>query len=691
MPGVELATAYVSITASAKGMGSSIADELGSPLERAAKESGDKAADGFGQTFKAGLGAVGIAAGGLLSKGFMDSVGQEAGTDKLAAKLGIYNPDFAADLGKVAGKVYSGAWGENLGQVNEAIAGVLQNGLLPEDATNAQIESMTTKALDLATAFDQDLGGATAAVGQLMKTGMAKNADEAFDIITRGFQQGVDKRGDFLDTLNEYGTQFRKLGIDGKTATGLLSQGLQGGARDADLVADSIKEFSIRSVDGSKASAEAYKALGLNAEEMTAKIARGGPEANEGLAVVLESLRSMEDPVKRSAAAVGLFGTQAEDMGDALFKLDVGTAVNQLGNIDGALEKTSAILNDNAATGFESFRRQAELALSGVGEKLGPVLSAAPGLAGLATVASSLGVDFAGAAGKVAGFAKDLAVGTVKIAAQTVAFLAQKAAMAAGAVAQGVMTAAQWALNAAMTANPIGLVIAAIALLIAGVIWAYKNFEPFREIVDAVGRAIVGAFKAAVDWVVNKAWPALVGFAENVRSKLGEAVSFFIELPSKILGALTGLRDKLLESGKNMILGFIDGIKSMASRIIGAIKDTITDKLPGFVKKALGISSPSRLFMALGEQVGKGMELGIRSSAKGVEKAAAMLAISPQVPLVPGLPHLGSSSAPRAFAPAGPGSAGPLIGEQHFHQAPGQSNTELGRISARETAWAIKT
>lgn len=625
---VELATAYVSLVASAKGIASSVSEELGAPLERAAKESGDKAGSSLADGLKAGLGAAGVAAGGLLSKGFLDSVGQEAGTDKLAAKLGIYDPKYAADLGKIAGNVYAGAWGENLGQVNDAVAGVLQNGLLPEDATNAQIEAMTTKVLDLSTAFDQDLGGAAAAAGQLIKTGLAKNADEAFDIITRGFQQGADKRGDFLDTLNEYGTQFRKLGINGAEATGLISQGLKAGARDADLVADSIKEFSIRAIDGSKASQDAFHGLGLDAEQMAAQIARGGDDAHAGLTTVLDKLREIEDPVQRASIAVGLFGTQAEDMGDALFALDTSSAVKQLGNVDGALAKTSAILNDNAAVGFESFRRRAEMALSGVGAKLGPVLSAAPGLAGLASIASSMGVDFAGAAGKIAGWAADMAVATAKAIAHTAAVVAQTVASVAAQVATGALTAAQWLLNAALNANPIGLVVLALVALTAGVIWAYKNFEPFRNIVDAVGRAIVGGFKAAVDWVVNTAWPALVGFADTVRSKLGDAVAFFLGLPGRIVGALGNIGGTLVSAGVNLIEGFITGIRNTAGRIITAIREAITDKLPSFVKSALGIHSPSRVFMGLGEQVGAGFEAGIRASSRDVARAAGdMVAI----------------------------------------------------------------
>jgi phage-related minor tail protein len=414
----ELASAYVSILPSAQGFGRKLSQELDGIMPAAGKKAGDDAQGGFVAGFgaKAGIAAVGVAVAAVVSKAFSDALDVGAANDKLAAQLGA-SGDFAADLGKISGELYANAYGDSVGQVNEALKGVLQNGLLPEDATNEQIEGITAKVLDLSTAFDQDLGGAAAAVSQLIRTGLAPDADAALDIITRGFQQGADKSGDLLDTFTEYGTQFRKLGIDGAAATGLLVQGLQAGARDADIVADAIKEFSIRAVDGSELTAQGFQDVGLNAKKMFAAIAKGGPAANDALDETLDRLRDIEDPVKRSQVAVKLFGTQAEDLGDALFALDLDTAAQGLGNIEGAAAKMGDTLNDNASTKIEAFKRQAlgglttfigntvipgieslvaafqEDGLAGVIDKVGQSFRDAwPGIqAGLSDIATSLG------------------------------------------------------------------------------------------------------------------------------------------------------------------------------------------------------------------------------------------------------------------------------------------------------------
>ena len=111
-----------------------------------------------------------------------------------------------------------------------------------------------------------------------------------------------------------------------------------------------------------------------------------------------------------------------------------------------------------------------------------------------------------------------------------------------------------------------------------------------------------------------------------VKAGIVNTVNFFIELPGKIINAMKALPGKLLTFGKDMVMGFINGIKSMAGSIITAIKDTITDKLPSFVKKALGIQSPSKVFAEIGRDVGLGFIKGVQGTKDKIRDTFAKLA-----------------------------------------------------------------
>ncbi|MER7014565.1 phage tail tape measure protein [Saccharopolyspora sp. NPDC000359] len=440
-----------------------------------------RAKDSVGK-FGASLGSMartvgGFAAGVLAIGGAADTAARALESaqlgDKLAAQLGT-TPEMSASYGRIAGSLYAQAYGDSMGQVNDAIRGVVQSGLVLEKASTAQIETITAKVLNLATAFDQDLGEATQAVGQLLKTGLVPDATAALDIVTRGFQQGADRSRDFLDTLTEYSVQFAKLGLDAQTATGLLVQGMQAGARNSDLVADAIKEFAIRAVDGSATTVEGFEAIGLSADEMAARIARGGPEATAALDLVMDRLRSMTDPVAQAQTAVNLFGTQAEDLQSALFALDPSSAVGALGEVGGAADAMGTTLRDNAQTRLTEFGRALQTRLVDIlGGHVIPAIERFVGWVRdnstwLAPVVIGVG-SFAGAVALVNG------------------------AMTLWAARTALVTGAQWALNAAMNANPLGLIIGAVVALGAVLVYAWNNSETFRNIVLGVWEAISNA------------------------------------------------------------------------------------------------------------------------------------------------------------------------------------------------------
>lgn len=83
----EIATAYVSLVASAKGIQKSIEDEIGGPLEAAARQAGDKAGKGFGDRFRASSGDLtdfgkkGLAATAVLSAGLFGAAKAAAGLE----------------------------------------------------------------------------------------------------------------------------------------------------------------------------------------------------------------------------------------------------------------------------------------------------------------------------------------------------------------------------------------------------------------------------------------------------------------------------------------------------------------------------------------------------------------------------------------------------------------------------------
>lgn len=444
----------------------------------------------MGDRISLAAGAIGAGVGAGLAAGIGQSLETEAAGDKLVAQLGV-SGDRAVEVADVQADVYAAAWGESMDDVGVAVQGVVKNiGDLGEGATGG-LEGMTTKALALAQTFDQDLNMVTAAAGQLLRTGLAPSADAAFDIITAGLQSSADKSGDFLETLNEYSTQFRRVGLDAQTATGLLSQGLTAGARDADQVADAIGQFGERALAGGTAVDTAFSSIGLNAAEMAAEIGKGGPAAAGALQKTMDALRGTSDEQVKLNAAAALFGDPGNVMGAALFALDPATAAASAGmeDVSGAADRMATAVGDNPSTALETFKRTA---LQKLGEISGGFVQFAMNNQGvMKPVAVVLGVVAAA------------------ILATKVGMMAFTAAQTAWKVATGIATAAQWAFNVAMSANPVSLIIIAIVALTAGIVALYMKSETAREIINGAFSAIWTSIQFVYNWVRDN-WPLLL-------------------------------------------------------------------------------------------------------------------------------------------------------------------------------------
>ncbi|WP_411129915.1 phage tail tape measure protein [Streptomyces sp. x-19] len=527
------------IAADADRAGQQAGDNLGDGLADGAADGGDRAARGMGTALKGfAAAAVGAGIGAALMSGIGSALEQGKIPGKLQAQLGTTGP-VAAKYGKAAGALYSGAIVDSVEDGAETIKGIAQNGLLPPEATQNQIKTMGRKVADTASVMGEDVGKVSRAVGVMLKTGVAKSADEAMDVLVKGTQKGGNAAEDLLDTFTEYPTQFRDLGLDAKTAMGLMQQGLQGGARDADTVADALKEFAIRSKDMSTTSVDAFKDIGLNADTMAKIFTKGGPAASKALGDVLQRIKAIKDPAERNATAVALFGTKAEDLQGALFKLNPSTAVKALGDVKGATDKAGDAMRDNAATKFEAFKRGlSQKVVNVLGSYVVPALSKGADYLGVFGTAfgtatgfvSQHSVAFSVAAGlitllmlpalvglatqayttttaTVTGWATQgaaAATGAARFVAANAVILAGWIAQGGGAAAAAVRVVAAWVLMGAQSLAQGGRMAAAWILAMGPIALVIAAVVGIVALIVANWDTIVSATKTAWDWVWNK-------------------------------------------------------------------------------------------------------------------------------------------------------------------------------------------
>jgi len=406
-----------SIGDKAKGLGS----KLGGMATGVAK---------VGAGIAVGLGTAAVGAGVAIAN-MTDDFNKSL--NGLAAATGATDAEMEK-LGQTMKGVYANNFGDSMEDVALAISDVKQQ---MSGITDEQLQKVTESAILLKDTFDYDIGESTRAADALMKQ-FGITSEEAFDLIAKGTQEGLNQNGDLLDSVNEYAVQFKDMGYSANDFFNILKSGGESGAFSIDKVGDAFKEFNIRMKDQSKASREALLALGpalglgdtsgiggdidkdiekyekkvstimkklektsdpdkraaiideakefgelLNKSREAQKsvvdleqaLISGGDKGNKAIQEVFNAIGALQDPLKQNEIGVALFGTMWEDLGPDTI-LAMTQIEDKMDDVVGTMDRMNEIKYNSFGEAIQGIKRQLEVGLiDTIGVKLLPLMN----------------------------------------------------------------------------------------------------------------------------------------------------------------------------------------------------------------------------------------------------------------------------------------------------------------------------
>lgn len=270
---------------------------------------------------------------------------------------------------KILTDIHDSNFGEDYEDIANSMAIVEQQMRGLDDA--ADLEKITKKAYYLKDAFGSEINESVRAAKMMMEQ-WGISADEAFELINQGYQKGLDKNGDFLDSINEYSVHFRQIGLSATDMFDTFKLGADSGAFSIDKVGDAIKEMGIRLKDGT--ATDVLKSMKLDAKELEKAFADGGERGSWAFGEIVNGLESIKDPLKQNQAGVTIFGTMWEDLGkDAVFAM-----TKYGGNFDETLDTMGKSMDDlysNSKNKVETSIRRIKTISANLGSKLLPILN----------------------------------------------------------------------------------------------------------------------------------------------------------------------------------------------------------------------------------------------------------------------------------------------------------------------------
>ena len=232
---------------------------------------------------------------------------------------------------KVMRDIKGDNFGEDYRDVADVMAQVVQ---IMGELDDTQMKDTAESAIALRDAFGMDVAETLRAVDVMVNT-MGVDAQEAFDLITTGTQNGLNRSGELTDNLAEYGQLWGQAGFSAEEAFAIMDNGLNAGAYNLDKVNDYVKEFGISLADGRIQ--DNLSSFSVETQTLFAQWKNGGATTRDVFYSVINDLSQMTNQQQALTVASTVWSSLGEDNAmQVITALD--DACDAYDNVKGAAE-----------------------------------------------------------------------------------------------------------------------------------------------------------------------------------------------------------------------------------------------------------------------------------------------------------------------------------------------------------------
>ncbi len=519
----------------------------------------------------------------LLSAGILGADGAaiksamslETAVNKFRASTGLTVED-TERLKKVLKEIHDDNYGDDYADIAEKMTLVRQN---LGDISDTDLKYITENVYMLQDAFDVDFNETLRGVNGLMEN-MGLTAEESFDLITVGLQNGLNKSDELTDNLAEYTQIWGQAGFSAKEMFAILDNGMANGAYSVDKVNDFVKEFTISLADGRIE--ENLSSFSKGTRNLFYEWKKGKATAKEVFYSIISDFDNMENSQEALSLASNVWSALGEDNALKVIKSlnDVNSIYDDTANA--AKDANDAIYGGQEAK-IESLKKKLESSFNSAGEQmlanflpfLEKIMNKVEKLIdwfdnldeGTKNIIFTIGLLIAAIGPTL------IILGSVIDGASKVIKLITKMS--------GVLDICKKAIGGVSTvlkflaASPITLVVAGIAMIAAGLIYLWVTNENFRNAIIGIWHGIRALFTQFGDFlkgIFSTDWSDSFGiigeiinvFLANVSNFYNSICQIFQGIIDFVKGVFTADWSLAWEGIKNIFGGVFNGLLSIA-------------------------------------------------------------------------------------------------------------------------------
>ena len=567
---IEIATAFVQVVPSMKGVGKAIESAFGSASETAGNTAGIKAGNGFAGGFGAKLGVItGIAqsVAGKAIEAFMGLSGEITSASDSAQKFAS-TLNFAGVSERQIKRLtastqdYADKTVYDLNDIRNTTAQLAANGVPNYDRLAEAAGNLNAVAGGSADTFK------SVAMVLTQTAGQGKLTTENWNQLSDAIPGASGKIQQALKEAGAYTGNFRDAMADGQITAQEFNDAIMSlGFTDAAVEAAT----SASTIEGATGNLEAaFVKLGASVLDSVKPAITGGmswiadgvtnavPVVQAGIQGVIGWFQRLYSKLEENGA-ITAFKSAWDTIRDAI-----------MGVVNMVIDWAHMIPPDGLANGIKLVadtlnwfvRHGKELApiIIGIGTAFAAVKGYQALNSGLQALTGTMNTVTTAAKGVSNGIMlmTDLG-GPVAMLKQMAGGLSLvKTAQTAWSTATKMATAVQGAFNAVIAANPIGAIAVAVAAVVAALAWFFTQTEAGRK-----------AWAAFTSWL-SETWAALVEGAKAIWNGLGE---FLANLWSAISGGITSAWTSIT----SFLSGVWNGVSTTATTIFNGIRDFIVN------------------------------------------------------------------------------------------------------------------
>ena len=570
-----------------------------------------------------GVTAVAGAIGGM-ALAIKTGVNQAVELDDAMAKFQAQTGASSSEMNKfknIARDVWSNNFGENVSDVADMMARVKQQ---MQGISDVDLKNVTEDLITLRDVYGMDENETLRGAKQLMEQ-FGISSKEAFDLMAKGAQNGLDYSGELGDNIAEYAGKFAQAGYSAEEYFQAMTNGVKGGSYNLDKMQDAVNEITTRMSDGTIE--KALDSFNDKTKEVFQAYKEGGATQKDVQDAIVQDIKETTNQQEALNKASIAFGTLGED-NNLKFITSLSSVGDEYKNVAGTMDEVKSIANGGLKNALSGLGRAFLDSFTPIGELITPILAGIVNLITLAiqgiqqgfakvgeVISSVFGsIDTSGITNIVNQVSKVLkpafdevkkAIEQMKTALEPIAKdilskiieviqnIVNQAQKILTVVGPPILAIIQKIISVVTEMIP---VITSILTIVGSVISGIISF--ISMVISYVGTAIatiLGFIMPIVEiiaTIVANIWSVILTVATNIWSKVSEVVTAIIEFVTNLFKSISDIINKIWSKIQEVMGKVGDEVKGVIDDInkyFNNIKSTVTDVFNGIWTKVQGV------------------------------------------------------------------------------------------------------